>query len=111
MLIKSSLGLIQPTLYEGGPGGGAAYNAASLGTPIIASDIPVNLELRATNLSFFQAGSSSSLAEKMDACLISPKTSKSDADIRAESRKNLELLSQTLRDLVTSAIVQWKKGN
>ncbi len=44
-LMKSSVAVIQPTLFEGGPGGGAIYDAVSLGIRAIASDIKINYEL------------------------------------------------------------------
>ena len=31
-LLKNSIAVIQPTLFEGGPGGGSAYDAISLGS-------------------------------------------------------------------------------
>jgi glycosyltransferase involved in cell wall biosynthesis len=64
-LIDSSVALIQPTLFEGGPGGGAVYNAVTLGAPCIVSDIPVNREITNSLVTFFTAGSPEDLAEKM----------------------------------------------
>lgn len=64
-LLKRSLALVQPTLFEGGPGGGAVFDSVSLGVPAIASDIPVNLELENENVCFFRAGDFYSLAEEM----------------------------------------------
>jgi glycosyltransferase involved in cell wall biosynthesis len=60
-LIKDSMALIQPTLFEGGPGGGATYDAVSLGIPVILSDIPVNKEITNEGIHFFSAGNSASL--------------------------------------------------
>lgn len=66
-LLKKSVAVIQPTLFEGGPGGGAAYDAISLGKPLIVSDIPVNLEIEdAERVFFFKAKSVEDLAEKMN---------------------------------------------
>lgn len=52
-LLKQSSAVIQPTLFEGGPGGGAAYDAIALGKPLIVSDIPVNLEIEKDDRIFF----------------------------------------------------------
>ncbi|PJE53277.1 glycosyltransferase family 4 protein [Marinomonas sp. BSi20584] len=52
-LLKQSSAVIQPTLFEGGPGGGAAYDAIALGKPLIVSDIPVNLEIEKDDRVFF----------------------------------------------------------
>ena len=65
-LLKNSTAVIQPTLFEGGPGGGSAYDAVALGIPLIVSDIPVNLEIhRNDKVLFFKAKSSEDLASKM----------------------------------------------
>ncbi len=55
--------LIQPTLFEGGPGGGSVYEAVGLGVPALVSDIPVNREIDAPNVRFFRAGDDRALAE------------------------------------------------
>lgn len=64
-LLKGSVAAIQPTLFEGNPGGGIAYNAISLGVPIILSDIPVNLELNSELAVFFESKNADDLANKM----------------------------------------------
>jgi glycosyltransferase involved in cell wall biosynthesis len=64
-LMKGALAVVQPTNFEGGPGGGCVYDAVSLGVPVILSDIPVNKEVVSENLWFFQADNDEDLAEKM----------------------------------------------
>jgi glycosyltransferase involved in cell wall biosynthesis len=66
-IMKSCIAVIQPTLFEGGPGGGSVYDALGLGSPVILSDIPVNLEIPNdfSNIMYFKAGDSEELAEKM----------------------------------------------
>jgi glycosyltransferase involved in cell wall biosynthesis len=44
-LIRSAIATIQPSLFEGGPGGGSVYDAIALGQQVIVSDIPVNREI------------------------------------------------------------------
>ncbi len=44
-LLFNSIGLIQPSLYEGGPGGFSVYEAIAMGKPILVSDIKVNKEI------------------------------------------------------------------
>ncbi len=65
LLMKHSIGVIQPTLYEGSPGGGEIEDAVSLGIPSIVSDIPVNLEISEPTVTFFRKGDEADLAEKM----------------------------------------------
>lgn len=64
-LMSGALALVQPTLFEGGPGGGAVYDAVAIGQRCVVSDIPVNREIEAPDLRFFTAGDATSLA----ACL------------------------------------------
>jgi glycosyltransferase involved in cell wall biosynthesis len=64
-LLGSSLALIQPTLFEGGPGGGAVYDAVALGVPAIVSDIPVNREVRERDVIYFRSGDVENLSHCM----------------------------------------------
>lgn len=64
-LIRSSVAMVQPSLFEGGPGGGSVFDAISLGVHCIVSDVKVNLELNEPNVSFFKARDPASLAEEM----------------------------------------------
>ena len=64
-LVRSAVAMLQPTLFEGGPGGGAVFDAVSLGVHCIVSDIPVNREIKEKYISFFKVGNPSSLAEEM----------------------------------------------
>ena len=65
-LLKGAVALIQPTLFEGGPGGGAAYDAIGLDVSVILSDIPVNLEIDCGQVAFFPAGDAEALSVLMD---------------------------------------------
>lgn len=69
-LIRGAVALIQPTLFEGGPGGGAVYDAVAVGQPAIVSDIPVNTEIDDPLISFFQTGNATSLADSMSSSWI-----------------------------------------
>jgi glycosyltransferase involved in cell wall biosynthesis len=64
-LIKHSLAMVQPTRFEGGPGGGAVYNAIALGVPALVSDIPVNREINCGDVDFFPPGDVDALAALM----------------------------------------------
>ena len=64
-LLRGSVALIQPTMFEGGPGGGAGYDAIALGVPCILSDIPVNLEIDESGVRFFTSRDSASLRQVM----------------------------------------------
>jgi glycosyltransferase involved in cell wall biosynthesis len=64
-LLKNSVAVVQPTLFEGGPGGGVVYEAVALGVRSIVSDIPVNRELQGLDVVFFPAGDADTLADQM----------------------------------------------
>jgi glycosyltransferase involved in cell wall biosynthesis len=68
-LLKNSVALVQPTLFEGGPGGGAVYDAVGLDVPVIVSDIPVNLEIDCGQVDFFPVGDDEALAERLRVAL------------------------------------------
>jgi glycosyltransferase involved in cell wall biosynthesis len=68
ILLKSKA-LIQPTLFEGGPGGGAVYEALANGIPALMSDIPVNCEIQNPLAYFFKVGDEKDLASKMNGIL------------------------------------------
>ena len=64
-LMKKSIAVIQPTLFEGSPGGLEIYDAVSIGQQSIVSDIPVNRELEEDSVLFFESGSCESLCKEM----------------------------------------------
>ncbi len=71
-VMRRSVALVQPTLFEGGPGGGSVYDAVSTATPAIVSDIEVNREVDMGVIEFFKAGSAEDLAQKMMGALTNP---------------------------------------
>lgn len=71
-LMRGAVAVIQATWNEGGPGGGAIYDAVSLGVPSIVSDITVNLELNEPTVRFFAKGNVEALATAMRERLQSP---------------------------------------
>ena len=77
-LLKESIALVQPTLFEGGPGGGAVYDAVALGVPCLVSDIAVNRELNEPMVSFFPAGDAVALAGLMSDAIRRPTLRDSD---------------------------------
>ena len=52
-LMRLAVAVVQPTLFEGAPGGGAISDAISLGRPTVVSDIPVNREIEEHVTAFF----------------------------------------------------------
>ena len=64
-IMRNAIAVLQPTLFEGGPGGGSVYDAVAVGVPAIVSDIHINLEVNEDNILFFKAGSADDMASKM----------------------------------------------
>lgn len=64
-ILKNAVAVIQPTLFEGGPGGGAVYESVAYGIRSIVSDIPVNLEISDETITFFQHSNPFDLSIKM----------------------------------------------
>ena len=61
ILLNNSKALIQPTLFEGGPGGGSVYDAISMDKNIIISNIDVNKEIKYNKFLFFDPNNYKSL--------------------------------------------------
>ncbi|WP_162823630.1 glycosyltransferase [Lysobacter sp. TY2-98] len=96
-LLRSCRVLWQPTLYEGGPGGGACYEAMGLGIPTILSDIPVNREITEGPCAYFVPGSASDLVAQTTTLLsTSPHALDREAAIEAGKRRLRLLCDQLL---------------
>lgn len=101
-IMKNSIALIQPTLFEGGPGGGSVYNAISICKKCIVSDIRINKEIINNNIVFFRAKNHKNLALKMKK-LILENTEPVSKDILIEQQNYfLELLSNALKRIILS---------
>lgn len=70
-LMRGAVAVVQPTLFEGGPGGGAVWEAVGLGVPALVSDIDVNREIKDAGVDFFRIGNSDELATRMQEALRS----------------------------------------
>ncbi len=64
-ILKNTNAVLQPTRFEGGPGGGSVYDAVSLGVPAIVSNLPVNMEITDREVEFFPVGDAEALAKCM----------------------------------------------
>lgn len=104
-IMKKCIAVIQPTLFEGNPGGGAAYNAMSLDVPIILSDIKVNQELIFDKAVFFRAEDHIDLKNKMKEVMQNDffRTRKSKKVLIANGKMRMEKLQQAIRAAITYA--------
>ena len=64
-LLENSKVVIQPTSYEGGPGGFSAYEAIAFKKNLLLSDIIVNKEIKGKNVFFFKNNSPNKLLKKL----------------------------------------------
>lgn len=64
-LMREAQAVVQPSLFEGGPGGGAIYNAIALGRPTILSDLPVNREIEGLVAQYFDPADPEDLLDKL----------------------------------------------
>lgn len=101
-IMKNCIALIQPTLFEGGPGGGSVYNAISIGKKCIVSNIKINKEILDDNVVFFKAKDYKNLSLKMEK-LISEDINLTSKNILIQKQNYfLQLLSNSLFEIISS---------
>lgn len=103
-LIYGAVALIQPTLFEGGPGGGAATDAVALGVPCLLSDITVNREVSNKLIFFFSVGDPDSLALAMERIVLCPPIRPNTESLLEISREHALQLGEALLALAEKAI-------
>lgn len=103
-LLYGAAALLQPTLFEGGPGGGAASDAIALGVPCLLSDIDVNRELSDPLARFFPAGDPVSLASAMAEVAQNPPPRPTSAQLLESSLEHACELGEALQMLAEKAI-------
>ncbi len=99
-IMKGSTGVIQPTLFEGGPGGGMVYNALCLGVCCLVSDIPVNREIEGYDtVFFFDPSDTAGLADLM----IGHRSDRHEDDAALDKRiaDNKLIIGNCLMDNIT----------
>ncbi|MGI9351896.1 MAG: glycosyltransferase [Rhizobiaceae bacterium] len=64
-IMQGAIAVVQPTAFEGGPGGGSVFDAVALGVPTIVSDIPVNREIQSYVTNYFPLDDAEALARIM----------------------------------------------
>ncbi len=102
-LVRGALAVIQPTRFEGAPGGGASNDAASLGVPLILSDIPVNREVDAPAVVYFPPGDPAALAARMDAALRGQRPAPSPEALKALAQGRLARLAAAFETAIAAA--------
>ena len=109
-IMKGCIAVIQPTLFEGGPGGGSVYDAVALGVPSIVSDIPVNKEIVDNNVLFFKAGSEQDLYQNMLKIIDSPRRIMEMEELMSSENKRVERYAAKLLEAIQSARSDFHPG-
>jgi glycosyltransferase involved in cell wall biosynthesis len=108
-LLKHAVALVQPTLFEGGPGGGSTYEAVALGQRVLLSDLPVNLEVDGGDVRFFPKGDHVALAQLMKEALGEPARMGDSADLLAQSERSLLRNGEAIWNSIQDAISTRKR--
>ncbi len=103
-IMKNAVAILQPTLFEGGPGGGSVYDAVALGIPSIVSNIAVNREIDADTVVFFNVGDAKDMAIKMDAVLHGNCLRKSSQEAAANGMQRTKELHDVLINALVAAL-------
>lgn len=103
-VMKGALAVVQPTLFEGGPGGGCVYDAVALGVPVLLSDIPVNREATGDWIRFFPPGNAAALARLMADVSREAPARPAAAELEARAATNLARLGDALLEAIDRAL-------
>lgn len=107
-LLKNAVALVQPTLFEGGPGGGSTYEAVALGQRVLLSDVPVNREADDGDVRFFPAGDYLALSKLMLVALEEVPVRHSRSELSSRSLARLRRNGEAVWGAVDAAITSRK---
>lgn len=107
-VLRRSIAVIQPSLFEGGPGGGVAYNAVSLGVPLILSDIKINREVIGDRVAYFKANSVESLYSALINLAVQDYPKIPNRELIERGNKNKLSLAKTLQTVIDTSIKNHK---
>lgn len=109
-LLKNAAALVQPTLFEGGPGGGSTYEAVALGRRVLLSDIAVNREIDGGDIRFFPCGDHVALSRLMKDALDEAIAPSSPAALIAKSNARQRRNGEAIWDSIRFAIAARKNS-
>lgn len=102
-LLKNACAVIQPTLFEGGPGGGAVFDAVALDVPALVSNIPVNREVDCGRVFFFPAQDEHALAQLLEINSQKPTQKKSSAELSRQGEEKTRRCGEVLWRAIQSS--------
>lgn len=103
-LMHGARAVVQPTLFEGGPGGLASVDAASYGIPILLSDIPVNHYVDGVETEFFAPDDAHTLARMMQERSGKERRPRSMEELRENAEKGEVRLRKFIDGVIASAL-------
>jgi len=103
-LLINSEAVIQPTLYEGGPGGFSSYEAIAYQKKLVLSNIPINKEIKYNKTLFFNPLSSKDLFLKLKLINSKKKVEKNNKKIIELSNYNKIKLGKSLFKVINQII-------
>jgi glycosyltransferase involved in cell wall biosynthesis len=103
-LLKHSNAVIQPTLFEGGPGGGSVYESVALDVPSIVSDIPVNKEIGSGRITFFPAKNHQQLAVIMAMHIDATHTQKTPQELEEDGQQRIRYCGAVLWQAIEASL-------
>jgi len=104
-LMLNSCALLQPTQFEGGPGGFSVYEAIGYHHPCLISDIAVNREISANeHITFFKVNDAVDLANKMKVQLGLPKNNVHQEQLRRSFEANELILTEFWTKLIDDVL-------
>ncbi|MFQ2389838.1 glycosyltransferase family 4 protein [Aeromonas dhakensis] len=109
-LLKGSIALVQPTLFEGGPGGGATYDAVSLGIPVLLSDIEVNQEIMTPEVYHFHQQNAEDLAQHMQKVLVQERKLPAADVLLSEGLIRQQQLGKALYDAISYTLSCYERS-
>jgi glycosyltransferase involved in cell wall biosynthesis len=107
-LLKHAVALVQPTLFEGGPGGGSTYEAVALGQRVLLSDLSVNREINDGDVRFFPPGDHVSLSKLMEVALKEDPVKISPEELVSKSNARLKRYGEAIWASVTAAVASYQ---
>lgn len=102
-LMRAARAVVQPSLFEGSPGGGAVYNAVALGRPTIVSDLPVNREIDGLVSHYFDPLDPEELLEKLLAVQRAEPVHASQAELISRGNQRRRQFGNALRQAFARA--------
>ncbi len=96
-IMRAAIALIQPTLFEGSPGGGAVHEAISIGQRVIVSDIQINREISRWVDAYFPPNNPAKLLKEMRLAQGAPKRQISKTALISQGIERRQLFGAALR--------------